>query len=189
MFDVTLMPVNGIDQMLAHVFAGRNASDLVCGVGQRGLELGTVLALTSQVRWASPIGRWHRMLDGGRFELLANEGQPGHQLWMNRAELLLRPRYQRFQAGDLAIVQAEFVRRFLDELNHVRQVFVTTACRKRLEQQRERRFGNGSFPAQAGRVVRRSRRTRFTEALYRQRTQFVGERQLVRVRRLIAAEG
>src|SRR5271157_846638 len=41
MFDVALMPVNDIDQMLAHVFAGRNASDLVCGVGQKGLELGT----------------------------------------------------------------------------------------------------------------------------------------------------
>src|SRR5271157_657047 len=150
MFHAALMPVNDTDQMLAHVFAGRNASDLVCGVGQKSLELGTVLALTSQVRRTSPIGRWHRMLDGGRFELLADGDQPGHQLWRNQAELLPRPRYQRFQAGNLAIVQAEFVRRFLDEVNHVRQVFVTTACRKRLEQQRERPFGNGSFPAQAG---------------------------------------
>ncbi len=127
MFDVALLPVNDIDQMLAHVFAGRNASDLICGVGQKGLELSTILALTSQVCWASPIGRWYRMLDRGRFELLADGDQPGHQLWKNRAELLPQSRYQRFQAGNLAIVKAEFVRRFLDGLNHVRQVFVTTA--------------------------------------------------------------
>src|SRR5271157_664717 len=78
MFDVALMPVNDTDQMLAHVFAGRNASDLVCGVGQKGLELGTVLALTSQVRRASPIGRWHPtpMTDFGGWclELLSGKG-------------------------------------------------------------------------------------------------------------------
>ena len=39
------------------------------------------------------------------------------------------------------------------------------------------------------RVVGRSRRTRFTESFHRQRTQFVGERRLVRVRRLVATEG
>ena len=44
MFDVALVPADDADQMLPHVFAGRNAADLVGGVGQKGLELGAVLA-------------------------------------------------------------------------------------------------------------------------------------------------
>ena len=41
--DVALMPVDDTDQMLACTFAGRNAPELVCGVGEKGLELGKIV--------------------------------------------------------------------------------------------------------------------------------------------------
>ena len=100
MSDVALMPANVTDQMLAHIFAGRNASYLVRWVGQKGIELGAVWALASHVRWASPIGRRRRSPGGSRFELSSDGDQPRRQLRRNRAELLLRPRDQRFQSRE-----------------------------------------------------------------------------------------
>src|SRR5262249_48239297 len=47
MLDVAGVLADHADQMLTRVFAGRNASDLVGGVGQKRLELGAELARAS----------------------------------------------------------------------------------------------------------------------------------------------
>src|SRR5208283_2388868 len=69
-FDVAAMPANHADQMLTHVFAGRDSSDLAGGIGQKGIELGTVWTRAGHVCCASPISRRRRSSGGGRFELM-----------------------------------------------------------------------------------------------------------------------
>src|SRR5215472_17006358 len=103
------MPVDHIDQMSSHIFAGRNATDLERDVGQKAFELSAILALAIDIRRTCPIGRWRRLPGGGTFELAAHGVKPRPELWVNRAEPPPRPRNQRFQGGDLAVVQAEFV--------------------------------------------------------------------------------
>ena len=58
------------------------------------------------VAWRWPI----RALDGRR--------PAKRQLPRNRPEPLQRPRNDRLQAGNLAVVQVEFIRRLLDEMDH-----------------------------------------------------------------------
>ena len=70
MFGVALMPVDHIDQMSPHVFAGWNAADLVRGVGQKSLELSAELALAIDNRGTRPIGRWCWLFGGGTFEVV-----------------------------------------------------------------------------------------------------------------------
>src|SRR5207302_1429746 len=59
--DIVMMPANHVDQMLAPSFGGLDSSDFVGGVGQEGLELGTVLARARHVRGASSIGGRRRL--------------------------------------------------------------------------------------------------------------------------------
>src|SRR5262249_1822612 len=69
-FDVAGMPANHADQMVTHVFTGRDPADLVGGMGKEGIELAAVLARASHFRRASPIGWRCRLFGGGRYELL-----------------------------------------------------------------------------------------------------------------------
>src|SRR5437588_26237 len=70
-------------------------------------------------------------------------------------------------------------------------VHATSARTERLEQHRQRQFRNGWLPSLARPVIGVCRlgRSRRTESVNREGTQLVGERRLVRVRRLVETEG
>jgi len=54
--DIALMLIDLQNQMPAIIFTGWNATDFVCGVGQKCIQLSAELALAIHFRWTNPIG-------------------------------------------------------------------------------------------------------------------------------------